>query len=111
MHDPLGLSLNPPFLMAGRCPVQNTGSSSRTTRFDFEFQTEALGSVTGQQPRTVFAGAQPVSRRWAHGPRSHVMPLRVEWLNGCMAHRHRHMIQERHLRVGARLMDDELLGA
>lgn len=53
--------------------VQITGRSLGTTRFEFGFQTEALESATGQQPRTdSLEDAQPVSwwkKKKDHGPR------------------------------------------
>lgn len=106
------LSLDPPFLVVGRC--KSPARARGRLEFNLEFQTEAIGSVTGRKPRAALAGACTACQL-AMGPRASVpcpVPaicctgLRVEWL---MAHRH--MIQERHLRVGARLMDDELLRA
>lgn len=77
-------------------------------RFEFGFQTEVLGSAaTGQQPRTALqmhslsAGEEPTGLGAMHV----LMSCELQWLNGLVAHRH--MIQERHLRVAASMMGDE----
>lgn len=72
VHDPLGsYRLTLPSWWSANALCKSPARARGRLDFDLEFQTEALGSVTGRKPRAALAGACTACQM-AMGPRASV---------------------------------------